>query len=471
MLDYKEISPLYTDLYQITMAQAYFNNRKHETPACFDFFFRKIPNDGGYVVFAGLQDLLSILESLSFKHADIDYLKKLGFHDDFLDYLKTFRFKGSIWGMQEGEVVFPFEPILRIQGSLMETQLIETLLLNILNFQSLIATKASRIRRSAGTHVLSDFGLRRAQSFGGLSATRAAIIGGFDNTSNVYSASVYDINPAGTMAHSFIESYDDELQAFRMYAETYPDSCTLLVDTYNTLKSGMPNAIRVAKELEADGKKLKAVRLDSGDLAYLSKKARKMLDDHGLQYVKIVASNQLDEFVVKSLLDQKAPIDIFGVGTSMITGRPDGALDGVYKLSDCNHTPRLKISENVQKTTLPGVKKVYRFLDQEGMFYADAICLLEEPKPPVMIHPFEKEKSLELDGLKVEDLFVCHMEDGVPVSGSLHLNALRDRSYERLKLLPEEHKRFDFPHIYKVGISKDLSGLRKQILTKYKKYL
>ncbi len=471
MFTYQDISPLYTDFYQITMAQAYFNNKHHETPACFDYFFRKVPYTGGYVIFAGLRELLSMLESFHFKPSDIDYLKKLGFQDDFLDYLMSFRFKGNIWGMREGEVVFPFEPILRVEGSLIETQLIETLLLNIVNFQSLIATKANRIRHSAGTRVLSDFGLRRAQSFGGLSASRAAIIGGFDNTSNVYAAVSYDIHPAGTMAHSFIESYDDEQEAFQQYAKTFPEDCTLLVDTYNTLKSGLPNAIVVAKELEAKGKRLKAIRLDSGDLAYLSKKARKMLNEEGLNYVKIIVSNQLDEYVVKSLLDQKAPIDIFGVGTSMITGSPDGALDGVYKLSECSHTPRLKISENVQKSTLPGVKKVYRFLDKDSMFYADCICLIDEQIPSVMYHPFEKEKSLNLSGCNAEDLFECHMLEGIVQHQAKHVHELREWVSERLMQLPEEHKRFDYPHIYKVGISNTLSDLREQLILKYQKFL
>jgi nicotinate phosphoribosyltransferase len=471
MFDYNNLSPLYTDYYQITMAQSYFKGQRHETPACFDYFFRKIPNNGGYVIFAGLGELLLMLDNLQFKDEDIDYLEKLGFGDDFLDYLKEFRFKGSIYGMREGEVVFPFEPILRVEGTLIETQLIETLLLNVLNFQSLIATKASRIRFSAGNRLLSDFGLRRAQSFGGISASRAAIIGGFDNTSNVYSANLYDIQPAGTMAHSFIESHDDELEAFRNYAKTYPDNCTLLVDTYNTLRSGVPNAIIVAKELEAKGKRLNAIRLDSGDLAYLAKKARKMLDHEGLDYVKIIVSNQLDEYVVKSLLDQKAPIDIFGVGTSMITGSPDGALDGVYKLSAYKHIPRLKISENVQKTTLPGVKKVYRFLDHDTMFHADCICMADDPVPERMIHPFEKEKSLDLSGYDKEDLFVCHMDKGVIHYQGMHVNMLREWVSERLKHLPEEHKRFDFPHIYKVGISDHLSALRDELINKYQKYM
>jgi nicotinate phosphoribosyltransferase len=471
MFEHPRVSPLYTDYYQITMAQAYFGSGQHEKPACFDYFFRKVPFSGGYVIFAGLEVLMQMLENLYFVDEDLDYLAKKGFEKDFLDYLSAFRFRGSIFGMQEGEVVFPTEPILRVEGTLLETQLVETLLLNGLNFQSLIATKASRVRRSAGKRVLSEFGLRRAQSFGAITATRAAIIGGFDNTSNVLAGKLFGTPTSGTMAHSFVESYDNELEAFRVYARTFPDQCTLLVDTYNTLKSGMPNAIRVAKEMEEKGKRLRAIRLDSGDLAYLAKRARKMLDDAGLPYVKIVVSNQLDEFVIKSLLDQEAPIDIFGVGTSMIIGRPDGAIDGVYKLAASGNTPRLKISENLQKITLPGVKKVLRFLDGDGKFYADCVTLEGEGAPERMLHPFEREKSLDLSGLEYEEVFHCHMKNGKSLLKPAALEELRERASRRMAQLPDEHKRFHYPHIYKVGISGKLSELRQELLNRLQQYM
>ncbi len=471
MFSNKDISPLYTDLYQLTMGQSYFISKKHENPSSFDYFFRKIPFDGGYVVFAGLQELLQMLESLSFKQSELDYLKKLGFKDDYLDYLSGFRFKGSVYGMCEGEVVFPFEPILRVNGGLLEVQLIETLLLNVLNFQSLIATKASRIRFAAGKRILSDFGLRRAQGFGGIQASRAAFIGGFDSTSNVFAARRFGIPVAGTMAHSYIESFDSELEAFRAYASTFPTQCTLLVDTYNTLKSGLPNAIAIAKEMMKKGHSLNAVRLDSGDLAYLSKRARSMLDEHGLQHVKIVVSNQLDELVVKSLLEQDAPIDIFGVGTSMIIGKPDAAIDGVFKLASFAGKARLKISENVKKTTLPGEKKVWRILDENGHFIADCIALDHESQPAKMIHPFQKEKSLGFSNMKGEDLFSCHMKDGSILNNATTLSDIRDRVARRLSQLPAEHKRFDFPHIYKVGISEKLAGLRQEMIEKYQQFI
>lgn len=471
MFEHPRVSPLYTDYYQLTMAQAYFRSGQHEKPACFDYFFRKVPFSGGYVVFAGLEVLTQLLENFYFSEEDLDYLKAKGFDRDFLPYLEDFRFRGSIYGMQEGEVVFPTEPILRVEGTLLETQLIETLLLNGLNFQSLIATKASRVRRSAGNRILSEFGLRRAQSFGALTATRAAIIGGFDNTSNVLAGKLFDTPPSGTMAHSFVESYDDELQAFRVYAETFPDQCTLLVDTYNTIRSGLPNAIKVGKEMEAKGHQLKAIRLDSGDLAYLAKRARKMLDEAGLSYVKVVVSNQLDEFVIKSLLDQEAPIDIFGVGTSLIIGKPDGAIDGVYKLAASDNKPRLKISENLQKITLPGVKKVMRFLDGEGKFHADCVMLEGEGSPGRMLHPIERDKSLDLAGRPHEELFHCHMKEGKALLEPAPLVELRDRVNRRLGQLPDEHKRFHYPHIYKVGISQKLSELRQELLNKLQKFI
>lgn len=471
MFDTRIVSPLYTDYYQLTMAKGYFKGGHHEEMACFDYFFRKIPYSGGYVVFAGLGELVRLLEDLRFSEEDLSYLHSLGFDEDFLEYLAGFRFKGSIFGMQEGEIVFPYEPILRVEGTLLETQLVETLLLNCLNFQSLIATKASRIRRSAGKRVLSDFGLRRAQSFGAMSASRASIIGGFDNTSNVLAAKEYGVSPAGTMAHSYVESFPTELDAFRAYARIFPDQCTLLADTYNTLKSGIPNAIRIARELEQEGHRLRGVRLDSGDLAYLAKKARVMLDEAGLDYVKIVVSNQLDEFVIKSLLDQEAPIDVFGVGTNMVIGKPDGAIDGVYKLASAAGKPRLKISDNLKKITIPGIKRVLRYVDGEGMFYADCIVLHDESSPNRMVHPFEREKSLDLTEFSFEEVFHCHMSDGKAISEPASLEVLRNRVQMRLKQLPEEHKRFHYPHIYKVGVSGNLAGLRDQLFRSYQNFI
>ena len=461
-------SGLYTDMYELTMAQAYFKNGSQNMPACFDYFFRKLPYSGGYVIFCGLGELLPVIENLHFSKDEIDWLFKQGYEKNFLSWLEAFQFKGTIRSMPEGEICFPLEPLLQVEGNLAEVQMIETLLLNYLNFQSLIATKAARMKYAAGERHLSEFGLRRAQALGGISASRAAVAGGFDSTSNVYAAKKYDISAVGTIAHSFIQSEVDELTAFRKFATADPENCTLLVDTYDTLKSGIPNAIIVANEMKERGQNLQAIRLDSGDLAYLSKRGRKMLDDAGFNDVKIVVSNQLDEHLIKSLLDQKAPIDIFGVGTSLATGQPDAALDGVYKLSKVNGEPKIKLSENIQKVTLPGVKQVYRYTDDSGFFVADAIALLNDDVPAKMIHPYDAEKNMELDTAKATPLLGKIMEDGKSLLKNYEPKDVAAFSQKRLQQLPEEHKRFNNPHIYKVGISEPLHQLRSDLRKKYR---
>jgi nicotinate phosphoribosyltransferase len=464
------ISGTYTDLYEITMAETYFLEGRKDDPACFDYFFRKLPYKGGYVVFAGLQDVLNILTDLHFTDEDILFLKELKFNPAFLDYLKAFRFRGNVYSCAEGETVFPNCLILRVEGNIFEAQMVETLLLNILNFESLVATKASRMKYVAGNSVLSDFGLRRAQGLGGIHATRASVIGGFESTSNVYAARLYGLPAAGTMAHSFIESYENELDAFRAFAKSRPNDCIFLVDTYDTLKSGVPNAITVAKEMERGGHRAKGIRLDSGDLAYLSKAARQMFDEAGLPYMKIAASNQLDEFVIKSLKEQGALIDIFGVGTRLVTGQPDAALDGVYKLSMASGKPRLKLSETFEKTTLPGIKKVSRVIDQNGMFFgADAIALLDEGKTNSIYHPFETEKSLSIENYEHQPLLQKVMEKGKIMQASPSLKDIAAYAKQRLSLLPQEFNRFVNPHVYKVGISKELLHLRDELRTHYKK--
>jgi nicotinate phosphoribosyltransferase len=460
---------LYTDMYQLTMAQAYFLDGKAAEPAVFDFFFRKIPFNGGYVVFAGLDDLLEFLADFRYSPDDLQYLKSLGFGGDFLEYLRGFRFRGTVLAAREGDIVFPLEPVARVEGRLLETQLVETAVLNILNFESLVATKASRLRLAAGDRILSDFGLRRAHSCGGVHASRAAIIGGFDSTSNVFAARRYSLRPSGTMAHSYIESHGDELAAFRSFAESHPDGCVLLVDTFDTLRSGVPNAIRVAREMERRGVRLAGIRLDSGDLAYFAKHARSMLDEAGLGYVKIVASNLLDENVVRSLLEQGAPIDMFGVGTRLVTGDPDGALDGVYKLSEVAGEPRLKVSENRAKTTLPGRKKIIRCADGEGLFRADVIALEDETDVPRMVHPFDPEKSLRLLEFRGTPLLVKVMENGDRTGSPETIESIASRARRRLTELPDEHKRFENPHIYKVGLSERLAALRDGLVRRFRK--
>ncbi|RFT17110.1 MAG: Nicotinate phosphoribosyltransferase [Candidatus Saccharicenans subterraneus] len=464
-----EFSPLYTDLYQIAMGQAYFLDGTSEKPAVFDYFFRTIPFSGGYVIFAGLDPLLQALESLRFEAEDLEYLRQLGFHPDYLEYLKSFRFEGDVYSMKEGEVVFPLEPIIRVEGRLFEAQLVETLLLNLVNYQSLIATKASRMRQAAGHRVLSDFGLRRAPAQGGLLASRAAVIGGFDSTSNVEAARLFGLEPAGTMAHSFIESHGDEFQAFMKFVEANPERAVLLVDTYDTLGSGVPNAVRAGLEMARKGLKLKGIRLDSGDLAYLSKKARAMLDAAGLKEAKIVASNLLDEHVIRSLIEQGAPIDIFGVGTKLVTGVPDAALDGVYKLAVFDGQPRMKLSDNLTKTTLPGRKQVSRFRDSQGFFMADAIQLADEPLPERMFHPVEPGKSLDLRSYQDEPLLEKVMAAGRRLKPGEEVEEIAAYARQRLMQLPPEHKRFEYPHVYKVGLSQRLLSLRNELMESYRK--
>lgn len=462
------ITASYTDLYQLTMAQVYFRT-KPDGRAVYDYYFRNNPFNGGYSIFAGLEDVLDILETLKFSSSDIAYLEQHGFEASFLDYLKDFRFRGTIYSSREGDVIFPDRPILQVEANIIEAQIIETLLLNILNFQTLIATKANRIRHSAKTETLIDMGLRRAHATGGYYASRAAIIGGFDSTSNVKAAEDYNIPSSGTMAHSFIQSYEDELQAFRDFSKIRPKNCVLLIDTYNTLKSGLPNAITVAKEMERNGEQLLAVRLDSGDLAYLAKKTRKMLDGANLGYVKIVASNQLDEYVIKSLKEQGAPIDIFGVGTNLVTGKPDAAIDGVYKLSEYNGEPRMKLSENIIKVSLPYKKQVYRMLDKNGLFYgADAVAVFNEENVQRMEHSFDSNKSLDLTRFDHEPLLQKVMENGKKTMLAQTVNEISEYSKSRLSKLPEEYKRFQNPHIYKIGLSTQLKQERDKLILKYK---
>lgn len=462
----------FTDQYELTMSQVYYQTGQQETRAVFDYYFRKLPFDGGYAIFAGLEDLLNVLDTLRFDNHDLEFLKVQGFDNDFLQYLKGFRFTGSIYSAREGDVIFPVRPVLQVEGNIIEAQLIETLLLNMLNFQTLIATKASRMRQAAGNRKLIDFGLRRAQGPGGYYASRAAFLGGFDATSNVIAGRDYGIPVSGTMAHSYIESYDDELTAFIDFADNQPHNSVLLVDTYNTLKSGVPNAIKVAKLMEAKGRKLQGIRLDSGDLSYLAKRSRVMLDEAGLHYVKIAVSNQLDEFIIKSLLEQNAPIDIFGVGTNLVTGHPDSALDGVYKLAFAKGKPRIKLSDNSSKITLPHKKQVFRIIDDQSNFMgADAITLHDEHDVEIMYHPLFPEKSLLLDGYKKEPVLHKVMENGTRLSETQSLTDIARYSRERLNHLPEEFRRFDNPHIYKIGISKRLKEERDRLQDDYRKNL
>ena len=456
----------YTDYYELTMAQGYFLSGRQKDSASFDYFFRNLPFNGGYVVFAGISDVIDHILNLRFHDDEIEYLRKQGFSEDFLYYLHGFSFSGTIYSVKEGEIVFPHQPVVRVEGNLIETQIIETLLLNLLNFESLIATKARRIKFVAKDRKVVDFGLRRAQGFGGIQVSKAAIIGGLDGTSNVFSAKAYDLEVSGTMAHSWIQSFEDEYTAFKKYTDYYPDSTVLLVDTYNTLNSGIPNAIKIARELEDKGHKLKAIRLDSGDLAYLSKKARKLLDNAGLEYVQIAASNQLDEYLIKSLIEQKAPIDFFGVGTRLSTSYDDPALNGVYKLNTINSTPTLKISDNIEKITLPGKKRLVRYLNDDGTFYADGILLEDESATPLIIHPFIPLKKTRVEHFAYTPLMHKVMDNGKVLDMERSVSTISAYVEKQFQLLNEEHKRFDNPHVYKVGISQNHMELRDSLINK-----
>ncbi|HOW08507.1 MAG TPA: nicotinate phosphoribosyltransferase [Bacteroidales bacterium] len=461
---------LYTDQYQLTMAQAYYMKGQKVNITVFDYFFRKLPFSGGYVVFAGLEVLLDVLENLRFDKNDLEFLKEKGFNRDFISFLEKFRFTGNIYSAREGDLVFPVRPVLQVEADIIEAQIIETILLNLLNFQSLVATKASRMRLAAGDRALIDFGLRRAQGPGGYYASRASVIGGFNATSNVVAGRDFDIPVSGTMAHSYIESFDSELAAFEHFARVHPDECVLLVDTYDTLNSGLPNAVITAKKMEENGHRLKGIRLDSGDLAYLSRKSREVLNNAGLDYVKIAVSNQLDEYIIQSLIEQKAPIDIFGVGTCLVTGYPDASLDGVYKLAFADGKPRIKLSENVTKITLPHRKQVFRILEKDGSFTgADAVTLAHEKDVDVIYHPLFPAKRMFTGDKKMEPLLIKVMEGGRRLSGSRTLAQIRDYSKERLGLLPGEYKRFNNPHVYKVGLSEKLRNERDRLIEENKK--
>jgi len=362
---------LQTDLYQLTMVGGYVLEGKKDQWANFDYFFRSIPDEGGYCVLAGLEDIIDYIRQLQFAQEDLSYLEGLGiFSKEVLAYLKNFKFTGDLWAIPEGTVVFPHEPLIRVTAPLPEAQLIESAVLNVMNFQTLIATKAARICWAANGDPVIDFGLRRAQGpDGALMASRAAYIGGVDGTSNVLAGRLYGIPVRGTQAHSWVESFPHELDAFRAYAEVYPDSCLLLADTYDTIRSGVPHAIQVGQELREKGHELWGIRLDSGDLAYLSKEARRMLDEAGFPDASIVASSDLDEWIIESLKRQGARVDVWGVGTRLVTSFSCPALGGVYKLTAMDDggehmTPKIKRSDNPEKITNPGPKKVGRMYDQ-----------------------------------------------------------------------------------------------------------
>ena len=462
---------LLTDLYQITMGYGFYKNGKHEETVTFDLFFRRRELIT-YSIAAGLEQAVDYLLNWHFDEEDIAYLRSLNLFDEgFLEYLKNMKFTGDLYAVREGEPVFPGEPILTIKAPLIQAQFAETALLNIINHQTLIATKSSKICRAANYGLVLEFGLRRAQGpDAGIYGARAAIIGGCSCTSNVLAGQIFDVPVAGTMAHSFVMDYPTEYEAFRAYAQAYPDNCTLLVDTYDTLRSGVPNAIKVFRELKDAGHTPQGIRLDSGDLAYLSKKARKMLDEAGLPEVKICVSGDLDERLINSLIQQGAKIDSWGIGTKLITSEDLPSLGGVYKLSavlgeDGQTTPKIKLSDNTAKITNPGFKKLYRLYDREnGMTIADLITLHEEEvddtKPLVIFDPVETWKQLEVQNFKAEPLQQTIVKEGKLVYAFPHVKEVQAYSKAQLAKFWEEYLRLDVPQLYKVDLSKKLHALK-----------
>jgi len=462
---------LLMDLYELTMLAGYFERGMHERPATFDFFFREAPFQGAYAVLAGLDPALDWLPSLRFDESDLDYLESLRlFKGPFLAYLSAFRFKGTVTAAPEGTVVFPHEPVLTVEGRLAEAQIVETALLNIVNFETLIATKASRVTRAASPAKVIEFGARRAQGpDGALSATRAAAIGGVLTTSHLQAGKAFGLPVAGTQAHSWIMSFPNETEAFRAYAAAFPDTCVLLVDTYDTLKSGIPNAVAIAKELEAKGSKLAGVRLDSGDLAVLSREARRMLDGAGLDYVKILASNELDEHAIQSIRTKGGCVDLYGVGTRLATGDGPGggALGGVYKLVEIDGKPRLKVSGDPGKSTLPGRKRVWRVVREDGHFEMDVVALDGEevgPGDEVFEAGLPPRHAPIPEGTRLQDLREVVMERGARRSSSYALTAIAKRAASELRCLSEGTLRLSDPDPYRVALSPKLHGLRLRLI-------
>lgn len=465
---------LLTDLYQLTMMNAYLETDKAETIANFDVFYRNKPYVE-YALCAGLEQVIEYINNLHFTEEDIDFLKTLNiFGDKFFDKIKNFAFTGSIRAVREGEVVFPNEPILTVTAPLYQAQLIETAILNIINHQTLIATKAMKICQEAKASVM-EFGLRRAQGpDAGIYGTRAAIIGGCNSTSNVLAAKMYNIPCSGTHAHSWVMSFDEEIDAFRAYAQIYPNNCLLLVDTYDTLRSGVPNAIRVFNEMKANGLKPVGIRLDSGDLAYLSKKARKMLDDAGHKDCKICASGDIDEYILSSLNQQNAKIDIYGIGTKLITSSLVPALGGVYKMSAMLENgvwvPKIKLSDTIEKITNPGIKTTYRIYDEDRMAVADLICLIDETfdtsVPLTIFHPQETWKRTTFTNYTMRNMLTDIFVDGKQVYFSPSVKEIADFSKLAQSEFWEEYRRLVNPHAYKVDLSEKLYNLKQELTLK-----
>ena len=469
------------DFYEMTMANGYFRDVDADKKVVFDVFYRTNPDEGGFAIFAGLEQVIEYVENMHFSEEDIAYFREQKlFSEEFLSYLKEFRFQGDIYAFPEGTIMYPDEPILTVEASLIDAQLVETAVLAQINHQSLIATKARRIVRAAGDRAVSDFGARRAHNMDAATyGARAAYIGGVVGTATVSAGQMFGIPISGTMAHSWVMFYGDEFEAFKKYAETYPDATLLLVDTYDVIHSGIPNAIRVSREvLEPMGKRLKGIRIDSGDLAYLSKRVRVMLDEAGLSDCKIVVSNSLDEFTIASLLNQGACIDSFGVGERLITAKSQPVFGAVYKLSAVGDgkefTPRLKVSENVEKITNPGRKDVYRVYDGDGHAVADLLAICGEKvdmsQPCRYVDPQKPWKNRYFEGVTAKNLRKLYIKDGKRVEELPSLDEIRDYvKYQLDHEIWQEEQRFENPHRHYLDMTPDYYELKMSLLHETRK--
>lgn len=467
------------DFYELTMGNGYLNSDVGNMIAYFDMFFRRVPDGGGYCIMAGVQQLMEYLSNLEFTEGDIEYLrsKKL-FSEDFIDYLKNFEFTCDVWAVPEGNPVFPNEPLVTVRGPVIQAQFIETMILLTINHQTLIATKASRICRAAAGKPVMEFGSRRAQGYdGAIYGARAAVIGGCNSTACTIADQMFNIPAVGTMAHSWVQLFPTEYEAFKAWAETYPTNCTLLVDTYNVLKSGIPNAIKVFDEvLKPMGLRPSGIRIDSGDITYLTKKCREMLDAAGYEDAKIIISNSLDEHIILDVLNQGAKVDGFGVGERLITAKSEPVFGGVYKLSAIENNgeiiPKIKISENEEKITNPGFKKIYRIFDKNSdKAIADLLTLNEETiddsKPLEIFDPVHTWKKKKLKNYYVKELMVKIFEKGKPVYTNPDVLAIREFAKKETERLWPEVLRFENPHTYYVDLSTSLWGLKQRLLHKY----
>lgn len=464
-----------TDLYQLTMMNGYYKKGVENDTAVFDVFFRKNVCEGGYTIVCGIEEIVHYINNLSFNEHDLDYLRSLNlFDEDFIGFLRDFKFTGDIYAVEDGSVMFPGEPIIVVKAPLYQAQLVETAILSIVNFMTLIATKASRVCNAAGGDPVLEFGLRRAQGpEAGLYGAKAAIIGGCTGTSNVLTGKMFGVPVAGTHAHSWVQKFDSELEAFRAYAQTYPDSCLLLIDTYNVLESGIKNALIVFDELRAEGFEPIGVRLDSGDLTYLSKEVRKILDDAGYPNAKITASNDLDEYTIISLKQEGAAIDSWGVGTKLITSYDYPSLGGVYKLAATTNRegilePKIKISENPEKINNPGFKKVVRIYNKNEKCEADLIMLddetIDETKPLEIFDPVYTWKRRVYENYTIRELLKPLFLEGKLVRERKSVYEVKEYAKKELSSMWDQYKRIKNPHIYKVDLSQKLWDMKNDLI-------